>query len=398
MIRIVFTSDNHLNRYYAKMSRDQLRERRKRIRQAFRETIDFAIKNGAHFYLHGGDLFDNPDPGPGELAFVAREFKRLQEHGVKILAISGNHDMPRYMGEGATPIRIYQELDALRVFGKRTEVEFETFDIDGMTIAIGGLAPDPRADPDTDPLQDVEINPPEADVTLLLLHGGVEDAVPPGFSEGVFKKSTIAALKQIDYFLVGDIHFTNKMNVEHATVLIPGSTERLTFGELKNEPGFYFIELDSANGTQRPVKMTRKLIDPQGMRRHELRCGNLPPDAPTEYVFEEIRAVSQNDQLLQLRMEGILDREAYHKLKFFDIWRLGTELNFYFDLDKSGVEIRSLAEDEYGNVVPEERVDVERELERVADELFDTAEDDDERHLILEARTRVVNLYRSKNE
>jgi exonuclease SbcD len=394
MIRIVFTADNHLNRYYAKMSREQLRTRRRRIREAFKETVDFAIKQGAHFYLHGGDLFDNPDPNPGELAYVAREFKRLQNHGVKILAISGNHDMPRYMGESATPIRIYQEMEALRVFNKRAQVEFETFDIDGTRVAIGGLAPDPRADAETDPLDGVEMSVPEADVKILLLHGGVEDAVPPGFQEGVFKKSTIAALKQIDYFLVGDIHFTNKLNVEHATVLIPGATERLTFGEIKNEPGFYYLEIDG----KRPVKLTRKLIEPQGMRRHELRCGNLPAENPTEYVFEEIRAVSHSDTLLQLRMEGILDRAAYHQLKFFDIWRLGSELNFYFDLDKSQIEIRARGADEFGNVVPEERVDVERELERVADELDVTAVDERERELIRDARAHVLNMYRNKND
>jgi DNA repair exonuclease SbcCD nuclease subunit len=231
-----------------------------------------------------------------------------------------------------------------------------------------------------------------------LLHGGVEDAVPPGFEDALYKKSTLAALKQIDYFLVGDIHFTNKLNVEHATVLIPGSTERLTFGELKNEPGYYYLELDGGNGKQRPVKLTRKLVDPQSMRRHELRCGNLPADNPTEYVFEEIRGISHKDQMVQLRMEGILDRETYHKIKFYDIWRLGTELNFYFDLDKSLVEIRARGDDEYGNVVPEERVDVERELENMADELFDTAENDEERLAIQDARARVVSLYRNKSE
>lgn len=393
MIRIVFTADNHLNRYYAKMTRDQLRERRRRVRQAFRETVDFAIKQNAHFYLHGGDLFDNPDPSPVELAYVAREFKRLQEHNIRVLAISGNHDMPRYMGESATPIRIYQELDALRVFNKRTEVEFDTFEIDGVRIAIGGLAPDPRAGVETDLLDGVTVDAPDADVKILLLHGGVEDAVPPGFDDAVYKKSAIAALKQIDYFLVGDIHADNKLQVEHATVLIPGASERLTFGELKNEPGFYYLELEGKT----PRKIQRKTIVPQAMRHHEIRCGNLPADDPTEYIFAEIRGVSEPDQLLQLRLEGILDRDAYHKLKFFDIWRLGNELNFYFDLDKSGIEIRARGADDIGNIVPEEHVDVERELERVADELFDAAENDDERMTIQEARARVVNLYRREN-
>jgi DNA repair exonuclease SbcCD nuclease subunit len=389
MVRIVFTADNHLNRYYAKMSREQLRERRGRIRRAFRETVDFAIENGAHFYLHGGDLFDNPDPSPVELAFVARQFKRLQDHGVRILAISGNHDMPRYMGESATPIRIYEEFRAARVFNRRTEVEFERFEIDGTSIAIGGLAPDPRAGDEADPLAGVKIEPPAADVTLLLLHGGVEDAVPPGFEDATFRKATIAALKQIDYFLVGDIHNASRLTVEHATVIVPGATERLTFGEIKNDPGFYLLEFDG----KRPVRIIRKILSSQPMRRHELRCGNLPGETPTEYIFEELRGISGPEQLLQLQMAGILDRDAYHRVKFFDVWRLGNELNFYFDLDRSGVELRANPDD-IGTAVPEERVDVERELERVTLDMLGEVDTDEARAAVVEAGRHVVDLYR----
>ncbi len=393
MIRIVFTADNHLNRYYAKMSREQLRERRRRIRQAFRETVDFAIKNRAHFYLHGGDLFDNPDPSPGELAFVAREFQRLADNKVQVLAISGNHDMPRYMGESASPIRIYEELRAARVFMKRAEVEFQTVEIDGCTVAVGGLAPDPRADPTVDPLEGVEINPPAADVKILLLHGGVEDAVPEAFDDGVIRKSRIAALKGIDYFLVGDIHQTHKMTVEHATVLIPGATERMTFGEMKQDPGFYYLELDG----KRPVKLTRKEIAPQAMRRLDVRTTNIPAENPTEWVMEEIRGVSHKDQLLQLQMEGPLDREVYHKLRFFDIWRVGTELNFFFDLDKSQIELRTREMERIG-LAPDERVDVERELQCVADEMQAEADSDEARSRIADAAARVLNMYRGSQE
>ncbi len=389
MIRIVFTSDNHLNRYYAKMSREQLRERRQRIRHAWRETVDFAIKSRAHFYLHGGDLFDSPDPSPGELAFVAREFQRLADNGVKVLAISGNHDMPRYLGEGASPIRIYEELRAARVFMKRTGAEFDTFDVEGCKVAIGGLAPDPRADPSVDPLDGVEINPPPADVRILLLHAGVEGTVPEQFADAVIRKSRIAALKSVDYFLVGDIHQSHKLAVEHATVLVPGSTERMTFGELKDDPGFYYLELDG----KRPVKLTRKEIEPQRMRRLDIRSTNIPSENPTEWVFEEIRGVSARDQLLQLQMGGPLDRDVYHQLRFFDIWRLGNELNFFFDLDKSQIELRTREQESVG-LAPDERVDVERELSRVADEMQAEADSEETRARIADAAARVLQMYR----
>lgn len=393
MIRIVFTADNHLNRYYAKMTREQLRLRRRRIRSAWRETVDYAINNRAHFYLHGGDLFDTPDPNPGELAFVAREFQRLADNGVKVLAISGNHDMPRFQSESASPIRIYQELRAASVFIKRNEIEFERFDVDGCKVEIGGLAPDPRADMNSDPLEGIVLSLPPTDIRLVLLHGGVEGTVPEGFGDPVIRKSSISRLKAIDYFLIGDIHKTNKLTVEHATVLIPGSTERLTFGEVSQDPGFYYLELEG----KRPVKLIRKELSPQPMRRLEVRATEIPAVKPTEWIFDEIRGVSDKDQLFQLQISGPLDRDVYHQLRFFDIWRLGNELNFYFDIDKSEIEVRA-RDLEQAASAPDERVNVERELARVVNEMQAEEESEATRSLIADAGARVLSMYRGSRD
>ena len=40
---------------------------------------------------------------------------------------------------------------------------------------------------DTDPLEGVKIEPPEADENFGFLHCGVEDAVPPGFEDAVLR-------------------------------------------------------------------------------------------------------------------------------------------------------------------------------------------------------------------
>ncbi|RMD65210.1 DNA repair exonuclease, partial [Candidatus Parcubacteria bacterium] len=157
MVHIVFTADNHLGKYYAKMSPTQLSTRRKWLREAWKKTIDYAIEQGAHIYLHGGDLFNTSNPRTPELVWVARQFQRLQDAGIRALLISGNHDVPRSRVGGATPQRIYSELRAARCFTKVTEVEWEVFTIEGTTIVIGGLAPDPRLSPDDDPLEGVRI-------------------------------------------------------------------------------------------------------------------------------------------------------------------------------------------------------------------------------------------------
>lgn len=382
MIRIVCTSDNHLGRYYAKMNFKQLNERRQILRQAFAQVVNFAIRQQAHLFLHCGDLFDRESPPPAELTFVAQQFQKLREANIRILAISGNHDMPM-ASDGATPVRIYDALRAVHVFSKRTQIEFDYFEIQGTRVAVGGLAPDPRLEPRADPLQGVEYTAPEADVALLLLHGGYEGNIPPDFVDPILPKSRVANLKGIDYLFLGDIHRTHKAVVDHATVIIPGATERMGFGELGEKPGFYYAELEG----KQAVKLLHKEIDPQPMRREVIRTTNIPPEEPTEYVFDQLRLWSNRDQMTQLRIEGPLTREVYHHLRFFDIWLLGNELNFFFDLDRAAVTLKG--EERGGNGGGAEIISTRREIERVAAELAAEREGD-ERVLIEEARELVL--------
>ena len=382
MIRIVCTSDNHLGRYYAKMNFKQLNERRQILRQAFAQVVNFAIRQQAHLFLHCGDLFDRESPPPAELTFVAQQFQKLREANIRILAISGNHDMPM-ASDGATPVRIYDALRAAHVFSKRTQIEFDYFEIQGTRVAVSGLAPDPRLEPRADPLQGVEYTAPEAEVALLLLHGGYEGNIPPDFVDPILRKSQVANLKGIDYLFLGDIHRTHKAVVDHATVIIPGATERMGFGELGEKPGFYYAELEG----KQAVKLLHKEIEPQPMRREIIRTTDIPPEAPTEYVFDQLRQWSDRDQMMQLKIEGPLTREVYHHLRFFDIWRLGNELNFFFDLDRAAVTLKG--EERGANGGGTEIISTRREIERVAAELAAEREGE-ERALIEEARELVL--------
>ncbi len=386
-IRLVCTADNHLGRYYGKMSLRQLSERRARLREAFAQVVDFAIAKKAHFFLQCGDLFDRESPPPAELTFVAQQFQKLREAGIRIYAISGNHDMPS-ASDGATPVRIYDALRAAYVFAKRTQIEFDYLTVEGATIAIGGIAPDPRLEPNADPLDGVTYKTPKANVAILLLHCGFEECVPPDFRDTILTKARVAAMKGIDYYFVGDIHRTHQAVVGEATVVIPGASERMNFGELKEKTGFYYAELDG----KRAAKLLHQKIEPQpmlGPQKPEavIRTTDIPEDKPTEYVFERLRTLSNKDQLMQLRMEGPIAREVYHRLKFFDIWRLGNELNFYFDLDRAGVELQR--DEKNVGAGGGQVVSIRDEIARVAAELA-VDSNRDERALIEEARALVM--------
>lgn len=386
MVQVVFTADNHLNKYYAKMSPEQLARRRSRLREAWAETVDYAIDAGADIYLHGGDLFDSPNPRTSELIWVARQFQRLRDAGITICVIGGNHDVPKTRLGGATPQRIYNEVQVARCFTRTTEVEWVTYTIDGLSVAIGGLGPDPRLRAEDDPLAGVAIDPPAADVVLLMAHYGVEGTLHPAIEEPQLSKARIAELAGVDYLLVGHLHEQRKMRVGGVTVCFPGPTERMSFGELESPTGFLVLSFEN-RGWGVTAHVQHRSIASQPMRRLEIRTTDLPEEDPTDYIFHRLRAASDPDQLLQCRIEGPVSRDLYHRLRFFDIWQSGNDLNFYFDLDRRGVTVQALA-------MPDVRVSAERlspaqEVRRVAEALTAGA-DDQERDLIDAARELVL--------
>ncbi len=89
-----------------------------------------------------------------------------------------------------------------------------------------------------------------------------------------------------------------------------------------------------------------------------------------------------------------MPRAVYQALRFREVWQLGNDLNFYFDLDRHALTV---AGDEvavsYGSG---ERLSVRGELTRVGQALVAAAEGDDaERDLRREALELVLARYRA---
>ena len=72
MIRLIFTADNHISKPYPRMTPDQLARRREWLRRTWIQTVDYALENQVDFYLHGGDLFDTPQPRFADATVVAQ--------------------------------------------------------------------------------------------------------------------------------------------------------------------------------------------------------------------------------------------------------------------------------------------------------------------------------------
>lgn len=141
MLKIVFAADSHLNKHYARMTPDQLMARRQKLREGWEQSVDYAIREHAQIYIHGGDLFDNPNPRATELVWTAGQFQRLADAGVQSLLIGGNHDIPKTRHLGATPQRLFDAVRLAHVFTRSTGVDWWTAEVGGLRLAVGGLPP-----------------------------------------------------------------------------------------------------------------------------------------------------------------------------------------------------------------------------------------------------------------
>lgn len=394
MATIVFASDSHLNKHYARMTPDQLAERRDRLRAGLKQTVDYALAERADVYIHGGDLFDGPNPRAVELMWTAGQLKRLTDAGIKTLLIGGNHDIPKSREAGATPQRLFEVVQLAHVFTRDTAVDWWEADLGGVRLAIGGLPPDPRLPLESDPLAVLTepLAPPEADARILVTHYAVEGRLHPLAEEPTIRSASIAALAgRVDCILVGHVHDAEDAEIAGVKVLFPGPTERLSFGELDLRCGFVRLDVTRApDGVRLDARHIH--IDPQPMRREVVRAGDLPADDPTGWLIQRIRGASAPDQILQFKLDGPLPRAAYQALRVREAWEVGNDLNFYFDLDRRGLTVEA----EAGELQARgERVSARAELASVADELRAGAEDPEERALLEEARALVLARYGS---
>ncbi|MEN2983438.1 MAG: DNA repair exonuclease [Dictyoglomaceae bacterium] len=371
MIKIVATADNHLNRFYKKMFPEQLRKRREKLRKAFKEVVDFSIKEKVDLFVQVGDLFDMPDPRNTELAFIMEEFLNLKREGINIFAIAGTHDSITAPDEDSYPIKIFEKAGVLKAFTKTREVEWYIWEGNNKEkLLISGLSTDLRIRGRVNPLSNIKINVEDNGIfKIFLLHYSVEKFAHPKSQEPQVSEGTLYSLP-FDLYIIGHLHEHRDFLFGRKMLIIPGATEKINFGEEKNETGFYFIRIEGKKIFPEYIK-----VNSQPMKSIEIRTGEISNENPTESILERIEKESFKEQLLRCRIVGPLSLSLYQKISFNKINKMGNEWNFFFDLDTQNLYIST---EELPAISFSENWSVGKVLEKFTEELCIKEERDKE--------------------
>jgi len=339
-IKIVLTGDNHLN-YYSQTLGSKLSERRAQIGRAWRKTIDFAIQKKVDIYLNVGDMFDQISPRNPPRAKVVRAFGELKNAGVKSFIISGTHESPAIMLDGASPHALLQEAELATVFENTQSFGQEVIEVEGTRVSVAGISTERRLRSGMDPLENLTI-PAGADFNIAMLHYSIEKMAPPYWEESMIRLASLERNSQINLFAMGHIHQHIKQQLGDSLILYPGGTERFDFGEAENETGFYYIEIEDHQ-----VKVDYIKTESQPMTQLKIHTSQLSEANATKTILDALLVASNQRGLFQLVLEGEMSFEDYVKIDFSRLFNEGRKRNFFYEhLDRitptvEGIELKA---------------------------------------------------------
>ncbi|MDZ7665589.1 MAG: DNA repair exonuclease [Desulfotignum sp.] len=132
MFKFIHAADIHLDSPLRGLSRyesapvDTIRDA---CRRAFKNLVDLAIEEKAAFVLLAGDLYDGDWKDYSTGIFLSRQMGKLQQHGIQVFAVAGNHDAANRMTKALDTPANMKILSAGKV---------ETVILEDCSVAIHG--------------------------------------------------------------------------------------------------------------------------------------------------------------------------------------------------------------------------------------------------------------------
>ncbi|RJS85029.1 exonuclease SbcCD subunit D [Methanophagales archaeon] len=306
MKRIFHVADTHIG-YSAYRKMDEatgLNQREVDTNEAFKQFVDYTLKEKPDAVLHAGDLFDSVRPTNRAISFVLSQLIRLSDAGIPFVAISGNHDTPRLKETGSV-FSLFEHIPGIHVI---YENKYKVVDLDGMSVHAVPHCDDIEAEKN-------KLMPHNTGFNIALLHASIHGA--PAFLMREFneQKVRIDNLTDFDYIALGHFHGCTKVK---ANAYYAGSTERFSFNEVEDTKGFLEVYLRA--GREREVIFhplrTRELVDLE-----PIVCSELNAQEIETAIIDRIQDCNPQDKVVRLKVQDI-PTHVYHSLDFDRFKRL----------------------------------------------------------------------------
>ncbi|TVR79309.1 MAG: DNA repair exonuclease [Saprospirales bacterium] len=262
-IKFIHAADLHLGSPFRGLSRINSALSEKMIQAnfvAFDRLIDAALSERVDFVLIAGDSFDTGSGTMRAQYYFNRGMKRLEEKGIMVYLITGNHDP---INTWSNSLKLPQNVHLFS--GEEPErVHFKKNGKDA--VALFGMSYAQREEK-----RNLALMYPQADRLLLsiaLLHGdfGTDSGHMPYSPFSMMDLET----RQMDYWALGHIHKRAVLSRAKPTVAFSGNIQGRHFNE-EGDKGCFLVEFNGKT----LQKMHFRPLSPIVYKRIEMDCTGI---------------------------------------------------------------------------------------------------------------------------
>ena len=346
MARILFVSDIHIGiRYpYQVNLRTGLSQRTMDFIEALARVVNYAIEREIDIFVICGDLYDRVTIGPTLLRQVREKiWQPLISNRIPIVLVGGNHDSPQILEKGSPfgEISIIPENYAIRypqsriVKARNTGEEIGFVLLPYMTATQAVAYAEEQIGEEIERGQHMlrsqqlfrdwikhEVKQLNTKTKFIVGHYYVEgskigtlpypDQLPHEFK---FKRDMLP-LESITLAVFGHIHTTQVLL--NGKLLVPGSLERVNFGETTEDKGFYIFDTNTSKlefHSNNPRPLVRKFIEvPSDIQNPtDFILSRLPQKIEGAIVRLDIQiSATLQKRVILPRIYQILEEAAFH--------------------------------------------------------------------------------------
>ena len=283
------------------------------IPQAFDRVVDAAIANQVDFVVLAGDAFDTSQASYGDYVRFFEELHRLQEAGIPLYMVPGNHD----------PSTVWQnDVERLppsaHMMGADA-AEFALFERDGEPLClIGARGYRNQAWPINEPisqgitraaaveaLSEASPHAAEAPFCIGIIHTGLDLDQAKAFSD---PQALMSA--DVDYWACGHLHKRLvRPSDDNPKIVFPGCVQGRDLKE-SGERGCYLVTMEEAAGAASP-RTTLEFVPTASVVFHTVKtdtsaCITLADVAHLvqAQLFHENAKASCDEMVVRVVLEG----------------------------------------------------------------------------------------------
>lgn len=341
-MQFVHLSDSHLG--YRQFG---IFEREQDLYDLFETTIDKIIELDVDFVIHSGDLFDQSRPSTNALLVFQRGLLKLNEAGIPVYAIAGNHDSVLRKNV-KSPIALFEEL-GLNIIGIG-----EAFDVDNVLICGMPYVPKSQKKGMIAILEQLSKLAEDHEKSILVMHQGIGKYLP----EDAYELELNELPENFNYYAFGHIHDFFEEDYGKGKLVYPGSMEMYRLNDNFDEFGKGFCVVDISYDVPSVERISIEI--PRKQLKITIKYEEL--DEELEKLKSELESFDKKP-MLDLTIEG----EDFESAEVYEVIKEAIG-EYVLNLRPSFKIFSSMPED--SNLPPEELLNPRSMLKRKINEKY----------------------------